>query len=120
MNELVNWMSKSVYYRIRQNISNMQESEKEGIQKKRKKIYMLGASKTAIQIHQLQWRERCADSFHGRRRSDYVPWTFTSANGGRRIANSLGVFILALCQLGQGSSWKGLEERRKEGKNKVF
>lgn len=56
----------------------MQESEKEE-KKKRKK--MLGASKIAIQIHQLQWRERCTDSFHGQRRSDCVSWTFTSANG---------------------------------------
>lgn len=32
MNELVNWIYKSVYYRIRiQNKSNMQESEKEGM-----------------------------------------------------------------------------------------
>lgn len=33
----------------------MQESKKEGIQKKKeKKMCMLGASKAAIQIHQLQ------------------------------------------------------------------
>lgn len=38
MNKLVNWIYKSIYYRIKiENKSNMQESKKEGIQKKKEK-----------------------------------------------------------------------------------
>ncbi|KOC67215.1 hypothetical protein WH47_11872 [Habropoda laboriosa] len=65
--------------------------------------------------------ERCADSFHGWRRSDCVPWTSTSANRGGRIANSFRwVFLRVHCANWAKGRTGRLEGKREDRKRKVF